>query len=70
MDVTKIAIGNMDVAGVACRTITVPNVKVIGAKKLEALCVLIDRSAKRAKRIVGPIFTVSGLLLMLFLLLV
>ncbi len=69
-DVTKNAIDNMDVAGAACRTITVPCVKVIGAKKLEALCVLIDRSAKRAKRIVGPIFTVSGLLLMLFLLLV
>jgi len=67
---TEAAISNMNIAEVACGTVRVSDVKVIGANRLEALCVLIDRSAKRAKRMVGPIFIIAGLLLMFFLLLV
>ena len=52
-----------------CCNLTVHQVKVIGAKQLEALCLLIDRSVKRAKKLL-PIFVASGLLLMLFLLFV
>jgi len=53
-----------------CANLTIEHVKVIGAKQLETLCLLIDRSIKRAKRLVVPIFGGCGLLLMLFLFLV
>ena len=53
----------------AC-SMTAPNVKVIGEKKLEALCLLTDRTLQRAKKTVIPIFATVGLLLMLFLMLV
>lgn len=64
------AVGNLESVKVACRTIMVQNVKVIGEKQLETLCLLIDRGLKRAKQIVVPIFAASGLLLMLLLLFV
>lgn len=64
------ALSNLETVKVACQSITVPSVKVLGAKQLEALCLLIDRTLQKAKRGVGPIFAISGLLLMLFLLLV
>lgn len=64
------ALGKLEKVGVSCRSITVPDVKVIGAKQLEALCLLIDKAIQRAKRAVLPIFGVSGLLLMLLLLFV
>jgi putative membrane protein len=69
-DVTRVAVANMEVAKASCKELKIPSVKVIGAKQLESLCLLVDESAKRAKRIVGPVFGVSGLFLMLFLLLV
>jgi putative membrane protein len=52
-----------------CSEISLPKVKVIGEKQLEALCMLIDRSLRRAKRLAVPLFIGSGLLLILFLLL-
>ncbi len=58
------------VENVCCGKVTVPNAKVIGAKQLETLCLLTDRAIQRAKRTSGPIFVLSGLALMLFLLLV
>lgn len=64
------ALSNLEPVKVACRSITVPSVKVLGAKQLEALCLLIDRTLQKAKRVVVPICATSGLLLMLFLLLV
>jgi putative membrane protein len=64
------ALVNLENVGVSCRSITVPSVKVIGAKQLEALCLLIDKVIQRAKRAVVPVFGVSGLLLMLLLLFV
>jgi putative membrane protein len=69
-DATRSALVNLENVGVSCRSITVPRVKVIGAKQLEALCLLIDKVIQRAKRVVVPVFGVSGLLLMLLLLLV
>jgi len=50
--------------------LTVPDVKVIGAKQLESLCLLIDKALRRAKLAVAPVFAFSGLALMLLLLLV
>jgi putative membrane protein len=67
-EATEAAIRNIERAKVSCHRLAIPSVKVIGAKQLEALCLLIDKSVRRAKRIVGPIFVASGLVLMLFLL--
>jgi putative membrane protein len=68
--VTLSALANLEDVRVSCRRITVPNVKVIGAKQLETLCVLVEKVIQRAKRVVIPLFLASGLLLMLFLLFV
>jgi putative membrane protein len=64
------ALSNMERVGVACRSMTVPSIKVLGGKQLEALCLLIDKTLQRAKRAAAPIFAVSGLLLMVYLLFV
>ena len=61
------ALGNIERVAAASRTITVPNVKVIGESLLGKLCLLIDKTLKKAKVAAVPIFTVSGLLLMLIL---
>jgi putative membrane protein len=47
----------------------VPQVRVIGAERLNSVTTLIDRGMEKAKRIVFPIFGVEGLLLILLLLL-
>lgn len=67
-EATLSAISNLERVKVGCRIITVPDVKVIGEKLLEKLCLLIDKSLQRAKKIVFPIFATYGLLLMLILL--
>ena len=64
--VTLDALSNLEPAKAAERSIVVPNVKVIGAKKLEMLCLLTDRVLQKAKKTVIPIFSVAGLFLMLF----
>ncbi len=53
-----------------CRSITVLNVKVIGEKQLETLCLLTDRTLQKAKKGIIPIFAFGGFLLMLFLIFV
>jgi putative membrane protein len=69
-DTAHSALVNLENVRVSCRSITIPGVKVIGAKQLETLCLLIDRAIQRAKRAAILVFGVSGLLLMLLLLLV
>lgn len=64
---TLAAVSDLERAKAAARGITVRNVKVIGEKKLETLCLLTDRVIRKAKKIVIPIFATSGILLMLFL---
>jgi len=59
-------LGSVD--SVSCCNMTIPKVKVIGEKRLETLCLLIDKALQKAKQIVVPIFATSGLVLMLFLL--
>lgn len=61
------ATSRLEPAKAAYDSVTVSNAKVIGAKQLETLCQLIDRTIQRAKKIVFPIFVFSGLLLTLFL---
>jgi predicted neutral ceramidase superfamily lipid hydrolase len=63
-------LSNLEPVKAACRSITIPDVKVIGEKKLETLCLLIDRALKEAKKAAIPIFATSGLLLMLVLMFV
>jgi len=64
------AISNLEPAKSASHQITVSNVTVIGEKLLEKLCFLIDRTIIKAKKIVIPLFGVTGLILMSFLLIV
>jgi putative membrane protein len=67
---TLSAISDLEDVRAACRSIMVPDVKVIGEKLLETLCLLIDKSLQRAKKIAVPIFATNGLLLMLILMFV
>jgi len=55
-------------AKAVCLNMTVPGIKVIGEKKLETLCLLIETTIGKAKKAVVPIFAATGLLLMTFLL--
>jgi len=61
------AVCSLERVMVACHSLTVPGVKVIGEKLLERLCLLIDRTLQRAKKVAVPIFATDGLLLMLVL---
>jgi len=67
---TLAAVSDLESAKAAAHSITVRNVKVIGEKKLETLCLLTDKVLQRAKMSVIPIFASAGLLLMLFLMFV
>jgi putative membrane protein len=69
-EATLTSLSNLEPVKAACRSITIPDVKVIGEKRLETLCLLIDRALKKAKKVVVPIFATSGLLLMLVLMFV
>jgi putative membrane protein len=69
-DATSSALANLESVGVSFRSVKVPNVKVVGAKQLETLCLLIDKAIRRAKRAAVLVFGISGLLLMLLLLFV
>lgn len=55
---------------VCCSTVTVPKVKVIGAERLENLCLLVDRGLQVVKKAGVPVFATAGLVLMLFLMFV
>jgi putative membrane protein len=67
---TFAALSELEHVKAACRSITIPEVKVIGEKRLETLCLLIDRTLQKAKKVAVPIFATSGLLLMLILMFV
>jgi len=66
-EATLAAVTDLERAKAAARSITVHNVKVIGAEKLETLCLLTGRVLRKAKKIIIPIIAATGLLLMLFL---
>jgi putative membrane protein len=68
--VTLAAVSDLERAKAGARGMTVRNVKVIGEKKLETLCLLTDSVVQKAKKTVIPIFATAGLLLMLFLMFV
>jgi len=49
-EATLSSLSNLEFVKAGCRSITISNVKVIGKKRLEALCLLIDRTLKTAKK--------------------
>jgi len=67
---TLAAIARLQPAKVVSGKVSVKGVTVLGAKQLQALCLLIDESLQTAKRSVVPVFLTAGLLLMIFLLFV
>jgi len=64
------ALSHLDVAKASCLNVTVPEIKVIGERRLETLSSLIDKALQRARIIAAPLFVFTGLILMLFLLFV
>jgi putative membrane protein len=64
---TASALASLKPARAGFRTVSVPNVKVIGREQLESLSLLTDKGLRRAKQTIIPTCFVSGLFLMLFL---
>jgi putative membrane protein len=62
------ALASLERVKVSCSTVAIPDVKVIGTQKLQALCLLVDKAVRRAKRAAVPVFGASGLLLFVMLL--
>jgi len=67
---TTDALANLERAEVAWRTETVSGVKVIGEKQIEAMCMLLDKSMKTAKKLAVSVFPVAGVILAALLLLI
>jgi len=63
LQVTADALRNLKPAEVSWRSITIPNVKVVGEGQIERLCLLAEETANRAKRAAVIIFSTVGLLL-------
>lgn len=63
------ALANMEEAEVAWRTETVSGVKVIGEKQIEAMCLLLDKAVRRAKKLAVTVFPLAGVVLAALLLL-
>ena len=61
------ALSSLEQVKVACRVVTVQDVKVIGEERLKTLCLLVEKTLQRAKRVVVPIFSAAGFLLVLAL---
>jgi len=66
---TACAIKDLEPAEVSWRTETVLDVKVIGEKQIETLCLLAEKTANEAKRLAISLFPISGILLTVLLLL-
>jgi putative membrane protein len=61
------ATSDLEPVRASCSGIEVADITVLGAKQLETLCLLIDKTVQTAKKVIAPIFVAAGLLLMLFL---
>lgn len=66
-EATRAALSNVESVKATCRIVTIADVKVVGEKQLQTLCLLIDRTLQKAKSVILPLFGTSGLLLMLLL---
>ncbi|MBX5326984.1 MAG: DUF2070 family protein [Candidatus Bathyarchaeia archaeon] len=63
------ALGNLEPVKTSWRTFSVPNVKVIGGKQIEALCALTNEASKQAKKSAIFLFPVASAVLIALLLL-
>jgi aspartate/methionine/tyrosine aminotransferase len=61
------AVAELENCVVACKSTTIPKVRVIGADRIHSLTSLVDSSLQKAKQVVIPIFALEGVLLALFL---
>lgn len=68
--VTADAVADLEPAQVAWGMETVSGVKVIGQKQIEAMCILLDKSMKRAKKSAITVFPIAGAVLIALLLLI
>ena len=59
------ALDNLEPAEASWRTEIIPNVNVIGEKRIEELCLLADRTAKQAKKLAMYLFSAASVLLIL-----
>lgn len=66
---TSTAISDLESAKMGGQKVTVSKVKVIGEERLEALCLLAERTIRKAKKVSIPIFAATGLLLTSYLML-
>lgn len=57
------ALNDLEPAEVGWKTETVPNVKVIGEKQIESMCMLADHAVRKAKRLALSIFPIVGAIL-------
>lgn len=63
------ALDDLEPAEASWRTLTIPNVKVIGEKQIEALGLLAEKTAKQAKKLAILLFPATGALLTILLML-
>jgi predicted neutral ceramidase superfamily lipid hydrolase len=61
----SIALKNLEPVVTSWQTVAVPNVKVIGAEQIQALCTLTDKAAKQAQKAAAFLFPVAGLILVI-----
>jgi putative membrane protein len=66
---TTDALANLESAEASWRTENVSNVRVIGEKQVEAMCMLADKALQRAKRLAISVFPLSGVVMVALLLL-
>lgn len=66
-DCVQTAENKMENCKAGSLNLIIPKIRVMGAKSLEPLTGLVDRSIKKAKQIALPIFGIEGLLLILLL---
>jgi putative membrane protein len=69
-DVSKKAEANLEVSKAGCIHLVVPQVRVIGEARLQSMTTLVDKSIKKAKQMLLPVFGLEGLILILLLLLI
>jgi len=67
--VTADALANLEEAEVAWHIDTVSGVRVIGERQIEAMCTLLDKAMKRAKKLALSVFPAVGVILTVLLLL-
>jgi putative membrane protein len=68
-EVAKKAEANLELSTAGFVHFIVPNVRVIGEERLKSITLLVDKTIKKAKQILVPVFGLEGLLLILLLLL-